>query len=163
MKAWGLILILIWVAGCTATDDAAMLERMEELEAQMQEMEEEVHGEGTHGGEEHMEDASISAMREEVTAWIDHFLVKDSHVTEQDVNVHVHIRRRDSVDGEWEAKVKVYFGNDSLNRTITLSNTGDDHHDYKLKAGAPGEVQVGVVLSDVSGVVESQEKTVTVQ
>jgi hypothetical protein len=163
--AFGLILLF---AGCVSqgdtSDDSEMHEKIAELEAKMTEMESELASmeEETHG-DEHDEDTAI-ATGDEFTVWIDHFIIRrENYEKGEDFDVHVHVRRRDAIDLDWNGNVIVTVGEDSIERNLVLSKAGDDHHDYDFTANTLGVNAVSAEISDANGIIETQKGEISVK
>ncbi len=78
------------------------------------------------------------------------------------VKVHVHIRRRDELDSIWDGIIKVTLEEDTIKRSIPLTNKGDDHYDYIFTAVKKGSFTVKAEISDTYGILETKEDQITV-
>jgi hypothetical protein len=120
--------------------------------------------ESTHADhmEEDVEDTSIATM-EEVTAWIDHFVIRREKINIGDkASIHVHVRRRDKLGEIWNGKIMVGFGDQKIERNIPLNNAGDDHFDYLFDSFKSGNFTVKVQIYDEIGILDSSEGQIIV-
>jgi|GEM_PF-4827028 len=108
------------------------------------------------------EDVALATM-DEVTAWLDHFVIRREQITLGDkANIHVHVSRRDTLDEIWDGKITVTFGDDKIERSIPVSNRGDDHYDYLFDTTETGTFKVTGKIFDDLGVLDSMEGEIVV-
>jgi hypothetical protein len=143
-----------------------MEDQITEMETQIEEMKTEMSmmTESTHADhkEEDVEDTSIATL-DEITAWIDHFVIRREKINIGDkANIHVHVRRRDTLDEIWDGKIRVSFGEAQIERSIPLNKSGDDHYDYLYDTDKQGTFTVKVQIFDALGVLDSSEGQIMV-
>ncbi len=78
------------------------------------------------------------------------------------VNVHVHVRRRDELDSIWNGKITVTLGEDIIERSIPLTNEGDDHYDYTFTPVKKGSYTIKAEISDADGILDMKKDQITV-
>jgi hypothetical protein len=112
-----IVLIVIGSYSFVKTQKVEMLEgdKTVELEDEMEEIKKEL--EAVKSGDN--EDMLIATI-EEVTVWIDHFIVREEgYKVGSKANVHVHIRRRDKLNEQWNGSIKVTFDDKVIERNTT--------------------------------------------